>query len=105
MAAPITRIPPKREQMLDRRQNAIQSNARETARQVNLRGSPPVVIGPIVFTALQEIELPHGLMRVPEEWYAIDVLGSFGAFYRVAWNDRTITIRSGNACTATFKVA
>lgn len=105
MTTPLTRIPPGNEQTLTRQGNAIQTNARRAARAVDDRGPPPRVIGPFAFTPGQQRTLDHGLMRVPEECYPVYVTGSYGTFFVIRADDRTVTVQSGNACTAKFRVA
>lgn len=105
MGAPRTKIPSTREEFDDVRMNNVQADIRRVASAVNQRGASSVVIGPIAFAALETKVIPHGLMRVPEEWWPVDITGTFGVFHRLDWNDRTITIQSGNASTLKFRVA
>lgn len=83
---------------------AIQAAADQTRRAVNARGTTPVVTAPVAFTAGEVKVINHGLGRQPSEWSVADVITGYGAFRRTAWDAKTITIQSANACTARFKV-
>ncbi len=48
--------------------------------------------------------LVHGLGRVPVRWAVEDITVGGSMFRRDAWDDKTITIRSVNTCTVTFRV-
>jgi len=105
MSIPQTRLPPDFERTQERPIDRIQDIARRTAVAVNQIGPPPLGLGPVTFTAGQELKLNHKLARVPEEWWPVDVTDGYGSFRRMSWDSKTITIKSQNACTATFKVA
>lgn len=97
-------LPPNIEQINDRQLIAIQRTTRQAAQAVNAFGPPPRIIGPFTFTAGQALQLNHGLARQPSAWTCVDVTGGYGLFQRTAWDDKTVTIQSSNACTAWFRV-
>lgn len=105
MSVPRTQIPSVREQTGDRRIDAIQSHVKQVASAVNQRGAAPNVLGPYTFAIGGTVTINHGLMRMPSEWQCVDVTGGYGLFQRTAWDDRTITIQSSNACTAWFRIS
>lgn len=101
-------LPPNTEQINDRQLLAIQRTTRQAAQAINAFGPAPLVLGPITFSAPgQIIVMNHGLARQPISWACVDVVGGYGSFQRLltpAWDDKTITIQSANACTAWFRV-
>lgn len=102
---PTTRSAPNVEQTADRQTLAIQATLRKLQQAVDNTGAPPTVLDPVAFTAGLVKTIAHKLARVPESWVVVDVTGGYGAFLRVSWDSRNITIQSQNACTAVFKVS
>lgn len=100
-----TRLPLGGEQFADRALNATQTRSDRIAQAVNDRGPRPNVIRDIACTGATEVAINHGLGRVPSEWDVIDVTGNFSTFYRVSWNDKTLTLMAGNTCTIAIRVA
>lgn len=105
----VTRLPQRHEYTGDRQVDQAQRNAHETTRAVN---ASPIAkgafVGPVTFTAGQTQQLMHGIAlpggATPRGWWPVDVITNDGTFRRTAWDDKTISIRSANACTALFWV-
>ena len=105
MSAQRTQIPATREETDNLQLGSIQRAARRIAVAVNQLGGPPVMLGPVTFTAGQKRTFEHKLQRPPVECVATDVRVGYGAFFIVDMNETQITLQSQNACTATFRIA
>ena len=105
MAVAVTQLPPQIEQTNDRQTLRMQTIQRKTQKVLNARGGPPVVLGPLTFTAGQTQTILHKLGYQPVEWAVIDVTGGYGVFQRTKWDVNGITIQSQNACTIMLRVA
>lgn len=105
MAVPSTQLGYSNENTGDAQQNSIQSTQRKTQQYANSLGATPADLDAVTFTAGQQIRISHKLGRVPTEWWPRDVMGGYGSFQRISWDATYITIKSLNACTATFRIA
>lgn len=101
----LDRIPFVREHTGDRQTQAMQAATDRIRVGVNARGGTPVTTPDLTFTAGETKVIDHRLGRQPTEWSAADVTAGYGSFQRTAWDSKTITIQSQNACTARFRVA
>lgn len=94
----------------DRRLVSVQEPVRQAAGLLN---AVPFMNGYSVtqtFTAGQTVAIQHKLGRKPVGWFVTDVINGDGTFRRATtaatsgFDQYTISIRSANACTATFWV-
>lgn len=93
------------EQTEDRQINQLQRNVQALALAViSQPWANGVASDNVTFTATQTQQINHKLGRAPVGFFPIDVQSGYGAFYRTALDDKTISIRSENACTARFWV-
>jgi|SRR5215472_1742706 len=99
-----TQLPSSTQQTGDRQTLAIQARLKNVERVVNQLGAPSIVTAATKFTAGQKVSFNHGLSRVPTIWEVVDVVGGYGAFQRISWDNLTIVIQSQNACTAQFRI-
>ena len=101
----VERIPFIAEVTGDRQTQAMQAQTKRVLVGLTARGSAPVMTPELAFTAGEVKVIDHRLGRQPTEWSVTDVTVGYGSFRRTAWDARTVTIQSQNACTARFRVA
>jgi len=100
-----SRIPLRKEQTGEPQSMRLQTYLADAARVLNQQPfSQGNQVGPLVFTAGSDQVINHRLKRAPTGFICIDVIDGYGSFRRVASNVSTITVRSENACSATFWV-
>jgi hypothetical protein len=104
-----TRLPLRTEHTGNPQADQAQRETHAAVQRINASpAAKGAFIGPFTFTAgqtrqlMHEIQLPTG--GTPRGWLCVDVISGDGAFRRTAWDASTISIRSANACTASFWV-